>query len=299
MIIDPPDAQSTLKHDTLRFIGYFLLAGFLLPIVLSGFGVTKILFINITLLGKGSLFQTLMLIHPLLAGIVALLIGERVLDLKRPITLLFLGLLPILLILGDDLISVSLRVLRFQTTPIILLVLSLISLYAGSLHFSRTGSSSGKWLAVISAGVFMLVSVVPVTGAKPVFFSFFDLLKMGRISGRFTWLGLVLIGVFVCYMYAAITAFINLKDPPTADQTSARAAKVVLLGSWVIPTALFLISLSGNLFTVLFLYLKFTLWIGGILGLIGWALLDLLDQLEPATQTGAQLLNNFNKPTFP
>jgi hypothetical protein len=300
MVIDPMNKQLVMKQDGLRFIGYFLLAGFLMPIIISGFGMTKILFINFSMLGKGSLFQTMMFIHPLLAGIAALWMGKRVPDLKRPITLLVLGLFPIVLILGDDLISDSLRGLKFQTSPIILLVLSVIGLYVGSRHFSKTGYPSGKWIAGLSAGVFLLVSVVPVTGAKPVFFSFFDLLKMGRISSRFVFLGLALIGVFLCYMYAALTAFINLKDPPTAGETSARAAKVVLLSSWVIPLASFLVSLTGGgFFMVLFGYLKFTLWIGGVVGLIGWAWLDLLEQLEPASQTGAQLFKDIDESTPP
>lgn len=296
MVSDPPNPQTAMKQDGLRFIGYFLLAGFLMPIIISGFGMTKILFLNFSMLGKGSLFQTMIFIHPLLAGIAALWMEKRIPDMKRPIILLVLGLLPIVLILGDDLISDSLRGLKFQTLPIILLVLSVIGLYVGSRHFSETGYLTGKWIAALSAGVFLLVSVVPVTGAKPVFFSFFDLLKMGRISSRFVFLGLALIGVFLCYMYAALTAFINLKDPPTAGETSARAAKVVLLSSWVIPLASFLISLTGGgFFMVLFGYLKFTLWIGGVVGLIGWAWLDLLYQLEPASQTGAQLFKDLDK----
>jgi hypothetical protein len=300
MVNDPPNPQTAMKQDSLRFIGYFLLGGFLMPIVISGFGATKIIFLNFSLLGKGSLFQTLMMVHPLLAGIAALWIGERYLDLKRPVILLVLGLLPLLFIVGDDLISDSLRGLTFKTSPTILLVMSVIGLFVGSRHFSRTGYTSGKWIAGISAGLFLLVSVVPVTGAKPVFFSFFDLLKMGKFSGRFVLLGLALIGVFLCYMYAALTAFINLKDPPNAGENSARAARVVLLGSWAIPIAVFLASLTGaGFFMLLFGYLKFTLWIGGVLGLIGWAWLDLLEQLEPPSQTGAQLFENLQKPEPP
>lgn len=300
MVSDLPDAKSVMKQDSLRFIGYFLLGGFLMPIIFSGFGTTKILFVNFSLLGKGSFFQTLMLIHPLLAGIAALWIGERYRDLKRPVILLILGLFPLVLIVGDDLISESLRGLTFKTSPTILLVLSVIGLYVGSLHFSKTGYSSGKWIAGISAGLFLLVSVVPVTGAKPVFFSFFDLLKMGRFSSRFVLLGLALIGIFLCYMYAALIAFINLKDPPNAEETSARAAKVVLLSSWAIPLVTFLASLTGGgFFMILFGYLKFTLWIGGVLGLIGWAWLDLLEQLEPASLTGAQLFKDIDSSSPP
>jgi hypothetical protein len=276
--------------DVLRFVGYSLLAGFLLPIIISGLGVTRILFINFSLLMKGSLFQTLMLIHPLVSGIVVLWMGEKVEDLKRSVTFLALSLFPVVLMLGDDLLSESLRGLKFQTSPVIILVLSVVGLYVGSRHFSKTGNPSGKWIACISAGVFLLISVVPVTGAKPVFFSFFDLLKMGRISSRFVFLGLGLIAVFLCYMYAAFNAFINLKDPPKAHITSARSARVILMASCAIPLVSFLVSLTGAGFLmVLFGYLKFTLWIGGVVGLIGWASLDLLGQLEPAGQTGAQL----------
>jgi hypothetical protein len=198
--------------------------------------------------------------------------------------------------LGDDLLSESLRGLKFQTSSVILLALSVIGLYVGSNHFSSTGNSSGKWMAGLSAGIFLLISLVPVTGAKPVFFSFFDLLKMGRISGRFVVLGLGLIAVFLSYMFAAFNAFLNLKDPPNAELTSARSAQVILVASLAIPLLLFLVSLTGTgFFMVLFGYLKFTLWIGGILGLIGWASLDLLNQLNPPGQTGSQLFADLSK----
>ncbi len=40
MVVDPPNPQSIMKQDSLRFIGYFLLAVFLMPIIISGFGGT-------------------------------------------------------------------------------------------------------------------------------------------------------------------------------------------------------------------------------------------------------------------
>ena len=68
---------------------------------------------------------------------------------------------------------------------------------------------------------------------------------------------------------------------------------MVLLSSWGIPLMAFLTSLTGaGFFMILFGYLKFTLWIGGLLGMIGWAWLDLLEQLEPPSRTGAQLFKD-------
>ncbi len=290
MDIAAPDLPSETGRISARTIAYALLAAFFLPVIISGFGMTKILFINISLLGKGSFYQTLMLIHPLIAGITVLWIGNRFAGIQRALVWLAMGLLPIMLILGDDLLSSSLRGLKFQTFPVILLVLSLIGLYVGSRHFSKTGYPSGKWIAAVSAGIFLLVSMVPVTGAKPVFFSFFDLLKMGRFSSAFIWLGLSLIAVFLCYLFAALTAFVNLKEPPAAGETSARAARIVLLSSCAVPLASFLASIStGGFLMILIGYLKFGLWIGGVVGLIGFAWSDLLEQLEPVGQTGAQL----------
>ena len=292
--------RSDTKGDSIRLVGYSLLAGFLLPVIISVMGMTRILFVNFSLLFKGSLFQTLILIHPLVCGMVVLWMAERVENLKRPVTFLVLGLVPFFLMLGDDLLSDSLRGMKFQTSPVVVLVLSVIGLYVGSRHFSKTGRPTGKWLAAVSAGVFLLISVVPVTGAKPVFFSFFDLLKMGQISGRFVFLGLGLIAAFLCYMYAAFNAFLNMKDPPNAEATSARSARVILLASAAIPLVAFLVSLTATgFFMLLFGYLKFTLWIGGVLALVGWASLDLQDQLEPAGQTGAQLFADLKKSNPP
>ena len=77
MDVGTMEPQDEIKQNTIKFIGYFLLAGFFMPIVISGFGITKILFVNISGLGKGTVFQTLTLLHPLVAGIAALWVGRR------------------------------------------------------------------------------------------------------------------------------------------------------------------------------------------------------------------------------
>ena len=141
------------------------------------------------------------------------------------------------------------------------------------------------------------MSLLPVTGEKPVFFGLFDLFKMGKISGSFTFLGFALIAVFLCYGYAALTALINLKDPPNAEENAARAAVLIFWSSWGIPVSFLLVSLStGGFFMAFIVFLKFTFWIGGVVGLIGWAWLDLLDELEPEAKTGAQLFEKTGGP---
>jgi len=288
-----PDALTSRNEngpDAARYIGLALVAGFLLPLVITGFGFTKILFVNISMLGKGSFFQTLMLLHPLIAGILVLQLSRRVEGLARPIVLLATGLFPVALTLGDDLLSGSLRGLKLQTTASVILVLAVIGLFVGSRHTAATGYASGRWIAAISGAAFLLVSLVPVTGAKPVFFALFDLLGMGRITRTFVLLGVVLIGVFLCYIYAALTAFINLKEPPNIAETSERAAGVVFWASCAVPLAFLAVSLSGGGFFMVALgYVKFTLWVGGVILLIGWAWMDLMEELEPPARTGAQL----------
>ncbi|MBN2345351.1 MAG: hypothetical protein JXO51_03100 [Candidatus Aminicenantes bacterium] len=287
---NPSEMPDSARYDTLHLISLALLAGFFLPVVLSFFGHSKVIFVNIALLGKGSLYQTLMLLHPLLAGLAARWLDRRLQGVQHAAALLALGVLPMFLIMGDDLLSSSLRGLNFRTWPVILLVLSLVGLYVGSAHYARTGHASGRRISAVAAGAFIVISFVPITGARPPFYSFFELLRIGRVSTGLVFVGLTLIGVFVCYLFAAINAFINLQDPPRGEITAARAARLVLLSSGAVPLVLFLFSLgAGGFFMILFTYLKFTLWTAGVLGLIGWAALHLLEELEPATMTGAQL----------
>lgn len=285
------------REKSTRLVGYSLLIGFFFPIWMKGFGVNRPVFVNIEGLGKGDFLMTIDLLLPLIAGIVVLWAGLKLEERVRAVAILGVGLVWVILGLINTNALLNNNIGKYNTNSsfFLIFILALIGVYVGSRLVANTDHIAGRLLGGISGILFMALALLPIgKGSKPVFFSLFDLFKAGKISGAFTVLGIALVGIFLCYLYASLIAALNLGVRPSSEQTATNAYKLVYYASIALPVSILVILMfSGAGFMVLITsIIKVTLWMGGFIGAISLGLLDLLDQFMPKTLKGAALLEN-------
>lgn len=289
------------RKKSIRLVSYFLLAGFIFPIWAQGFAGSRPVFLNIEGLGKGSLLDTLGLLYPLLAGLLVLWAGQNIETTARPVIVLSAGLIPVLMSLANkkDLLSSSISRYNPNSALMLLIMLSLIGVYVGSRLVSSVDHIAGRLIGGISGIVFLVLVLLPLgQGSKPIFFSLFDLFKAGRGAGSLVLLGIMLVAVFLCYMYASLIALLNLGERPSSEQTAANAYKLVYYASIALPVSflIFMIFSGAGFMIFVTLLIKLVLLFGGIIGLITIGLWDLVDQFMPKTVKGSDLLE---KPEAP
>jgi hypothetical protein len=172
-------------------------------------------------------------------------------------------------------------------------MLALIGVYVGSRLVSTTDHIAGRLIGGISGIVFMVLVLLPLgQGSKPIFFALFDLFKAGNISGAFSVLGVALVGIFLCYIYASLIAALNLSAKPSSEQTAANAYKLVYYATIALPVSLLVILMfsGAGLMILITAIIKMTLLLGGIIGAIAIGLWDLVDQFMPKTFKGSDLM---------
>lgn len=302
-----PVSEEEQRRRSITWIGVALILGFLFPVIISGFGMSKWIFANIQMIGKGNFFTTLSALYPLIAGVLVLWVGLNLEPMTRPVTLLAVGLFPFLLSIlnSSDFLTSSIREYSQTTAILFLLILTLIGVYVGSRIVSITDHPSGRLMGGISGIIFLMLVLLPVTGGTPIYFELFGLLKSGSrigIPGSLIFLGLTLIAIFTCYIFSAVIAITNFSSRPDSHHTSANSSKLVLYPTIALPLSIILAVLFsgggsivfGAIFTSL---IKLTLWIGGIIGTIVIGLLDLIDQYLPITVKGSDLMKE--SPSLP
>jgi hypothetical protein len=296
-----PGTEEEQRRKTVTWLGSALIVGFIFPIYVSGFGMSRFIFANIEMIGKVDFFTTLSALYPLIAGILVLWVGLNVEPIARPLALLGIGFFPFLtsLLNRNDFLASSIREYNKETTIMFLVILSLIGMYVGSKIVSVTDHSSGRSIGGVSGIVFLILILLPVTGGTPAYFGLFSLLKSGarmNMPGSLMLLGLALIAIFTIYIFAAVINILNFSYRPNSQQTAANASKMVFYSTLAIPISIlvgFLLAGGGVGFGIIFTTLvKISLLLGGIIGTIVMGLLDLIDQYLPRTVKGGDLLKS-------
>jgi hypothetical protein len=297
-----PGSEEEQWRRTVSRLGVALLAAFIFPIVVSGFGTTRMIFLNIELIGKGNFMTTVGLLYPLIAGGVVLWAGMNTTPPLRPLLLLVAGFFPFLtsLLNKKDFLASSIREYSGEVTVFLLIILSLIAVYVGSRILSVTDHASGRLTGGIAGVLFLAMVLLPVSGGTPPYFGLFGLLKSGarvNLPGSLLLLGLALIGIFTCYIFAALIAVLNFSYRDNSQQTADKATRLIFYATAALPISILLAVLfsggGGGVFIAMFTTLaKMTLLLGGIIGVIIMGLLDLIDQYLPQTIKGSALLGN-------
>jgi hypothetical protein len=292
-----PETEEEQRRKTITRLGSALIVGFIFPIYVSGFGMSRFIFANIEMIGKVDFFTTLSALYPLIAGILVLWAGLNVEPMARPLAILGVGIFPFLtsLLNRNDFLASSIREYNKETTIMFLVILSLIGMYVGSKIVSVTDHSSGRLIGGISGIVFLILVLLPVTGGTPAYFGLFSLLKSG-VPGSMKLLGIVIIGIFTAYIFAAVINILNFSYRPNSQETAANASKMVFYSTLAIPISILvgvLLAGGGAGFGMIFTtVVKISLLLGGIIGTIVMGLLDLIDQYLPRTVKGGDLLKS-------
>lgn len=319
-----PETEEEQHRKMITWLGWALIVGFIFPIYFSMMGFSKIFFLNIALMGKGSFLLTLILLYPLIAGILVLVIGLNVQQPMGSLGILGIGIFSfVLLILGlNQLMSFvtgagpfmkpGLAAYNVKIIIPFMICFSLIGMYVGSKIVSLTDHISGRLLGGISGIVFLVLILLPVTGDIPHYFELFSLLKSGSrlgVGGSMKLMGILLIAIYTCYIFAAVIDIINISCRPNSEQTADNARKMVLYSTLAIPFSLlvgFLSASSGYGFGVVFsVVVKVSLWFGGFFVATALGLMGFIDQYLPRTVKGGELLNrgdnsqNFDNREFP
>ena len=294
-----PGTEEEQRRKTITWLGSALIAGFIFPIYMSAFGMSKFIFVNIEMIGKVDFFTTVSALYPLLSGILVLWLGLNAEPMVRPLALLGVGLFPFLtsLLNRNDFLASSLRESNKETIIMLLVILSLIGMYVGSKIVSVTDHAAGRSIGGISGIVFLILILLPVTGGTPAYFDLFRLLKSGaqmNMPGSLMLLGIALIAIFTVYIFAAVINILNFSYRPNSQQTAANASKMVIYSTLAIPISILVgIILAGGGFGIIFTtVVKISLLLGGIIGTIVMGLLDLIDQFLPRTVKGGDLLKS-------
>jgi len=292
-----PETEEEQRRKPITRLGSALIVGFIFPIYVSGFGMSRFIFANIEMIGKVDFFTTLSALYPLIAGILVLWAGLNVEPMARPLAILGVGIFPFLtsLLNRNDFLASSIREYNKETTIMFLVILSLIGMYVGSKIVSVTDHSSGRLIGGISGIVFLILVLLPVTGGTPAYFGLFSLLKSG-VPGSMKLLGIVIIGIFTAYIFAAVINILNFSYRPNSQETAANGSKMVFYSTLAIPISILvgvLLAGGGAGFGMIFTtVVKISLLLGGIIGTIVMGLLDLIDQYLPRTVKGGDLLKS-------
>lgn len=290
------------RLKSVRLIGQFLIAAFFCPIAISMFGSSKILFPNISELGKGSIINNINLLHPLLAGIAVLWVGYNLWTVARPVIFLAAGFLPFILtaIEPNNIFSAGFGNVGVDMLQLSLVMFSLIGIYVGSRLLAANDHQTNRLIGGISGMVFLVSILLPITGQKPLFFSLFDFYKLAKSFGQASiyLLATAIIAIFLCYIWAALIAALNMTSRPDTEVLAERAQTLVFRASLALPIAI-LVCLSFGAFGFLMIattVAKMTLLFGGILGAIAVGFWDLGDQLIPQIVKGTDLITRSDNP---
>jgi hypothetical protein len=275
------------RKKGLKVISIFLLMGYIFPVYL--FRGSKLVFTNIQGLKDANFLGGVGLFFPLIAGIVVIYLMLRVETMLRPVTLIILGVLPVLISLTNqnDVIRNNMKNISGEVALVYLIMLSLIGIFVGSKVVVSKRMIVGHVLGGLSGILFLLAIIIPLSSTgKPIaiglFEMFIDAFKWGILE---VICGFLILGVALCYTWASILAVMNLKRNYNSKDLGKKSIKLVFYTSLAAPVILIIFGILGTrssrILTVITSFVKLTLLIGGIIGLITMGLTELLEKLAP------------------
>ncbi len=290
--IDVLDHENLINWYTK--IGYALILYFFFPIYFSSPLGSKLMFPNITLLGKGGAFANITLLYPLFAGILVLIFIKTLDDLKRGIAILSIGIIPIIImhILKKDMISSIVQGSFDATLVPQLILLSLIGMYIGAKAIIKFDTQSARVIGGCSSILFLVLVLLPLGSPVPVFFSLFKMLTIKGMPGLMKIIFIILIISFLILMYAALLGLINFKREKNTLSFAEKIKKMIFLSIFIILGILILVIFStpGNMSATLLI--KMFLFFVGFIGLFAESIWDIFDNLQPRTVKGGALMNS-------
>lgn len=278
--------------ESLKRVGYALLIGFILPVWFSVMGTGKLMFVNFSMLGQGDFLLNTALLYPLFMGVLALWFACSEESVLRSVLLLIGGLLAFGVPSGLNSAPTGMGGFGFHPGVGVLLILSVIGMYTGARLVSESSHLSGRLIGGISGILFLALSLLPVTGKLPVFFSVFGFFKLGSMSPAFIVTGIFLVLVFLSYFWVAIIGVVNLGEQSNSQESALTTAKQCLITSAALPAGALVIGLASGapMMMILTILGKITLLMGGIAGLVSIGSIGLVNQITPKGLTGGELL---------
>ncbi len=281
------------RRRSIIVIGVLLFISFIFPIFEPvHFNTGKLVFVNIAYLEKSDLITTLGLLYPLIAGIIVLFVGLKVKTILRPNALLACGFLPFITALFSkkDFIVESTRGDPVKISLFVFVGLLLIGVFVGLKVISITKHFSGRLIGGISGILFLIFVLLPIKSATPIFFELFNIFKgvnRAREPIFLVFIGIELIVIFSCYIFAVIISILNLLGTLSSSKITSMSFKIVFYVTLVFPISIFIfLTFSDGVYIInkrffVTVLIKLTLFLGGIIGLIVTGLLDLIDQSQP------------------
>jgi hypothetical protein len=277
------------RRRSIIVIGFLLIIFFIFPTFKPvHFNTGKLVFENIELLGESDLITILILLYPLIAGIIVLFVGLKVNTILRPNVILACGFLPfIMAIFRKDafIIDWTTRGGPVKASLIIFVVLLLIGVFIGLKVASRTKHFSGRLIGGISGVLFLIFVLLPIKSSTPIFFALFTFFKSVN-RAREVFIVIELVVIFSCYIFAAIISILNLLGTLSSNKITSIAFKLVFYVTLAFPISIFILLLFSDIIDkwyLLTVLIQSALLFGGIIGMIGTGLLDLIYQTQPGT----------------
>jgi hypothetical protein len=299
-------------------LGILLLLGFLLPIVYSrynfGSGSSQsVEFINFTGLGEPDVpvVIKIMLLYPALAGIAVLCVGLAVRGIGRGIPMMCIGMLPMLILMGDQDVRFLFRSLPQELigtgVAVIFALLGWLGLFAGGLALRYQNTYRAAAItAGVGGGLYLLHLLIPVTTSEfrgrmtiPLIQPFLLLAELSKARGS----GAASLVLFVVFQIAQMglliaASIVALRFTFISDlrHRATRLTFMLVLGALACAVLGILVVLFASLSnassrevaevvpTILTTLLKMGCWIGGLMFLVPFGLADLLLAVNPWRQ---------------
>lgn len=287
------DSRITFEDPTgkiITAIGIGLLIAFIFPILVPGYRTTKLVFLNIEILGARGASGMLIIqcLYPLIAGLAAIFLAKRERSGGKAFALLAIGLLPFLILLASRDVQRAFgqitRNLPGGLTIGLSLVLGTIAVFSilSGAHAARVKPANqlAGYVAAIGAGLYFLTLLIPTNGE----FSFiipFKLMGARDPSGMGIMFlsGLVTLICLVLMIIASVRCFMLLKQEGEEKARFGKSiirlwfAQLYVYGAFIL---YIIIASAGQgrgdggivFFTLLMSIIKFVPWILGLYLLI-------------------------------
>lgn len=279
-----PEREEKRRFAALMVLGSMLIAGFILPVFGVGpRGDFHMEFVNLTALNHSpNVLATVMMLYPIIAGVLLLIIAGAVKGPMRGVTMVLLGLLPIVYGVIEAANSGALRGLvivpRGSILIAIIMLIGLYGVFIGNRARWYRPDCKPAYVFALIGGCCLLVVLMAPLGEKPVFIEVF-----GALQGNVAMAIGIIIPVYMM-IAAGVISVINshAKPLPTASNLGGLAFRLLLgslvIGFIVIVAAQFMIQgfEVWALVTAFSVTLKGFCWAGGIMLLLPLGVTDML-----------------------